>query len=199
VAWLLDERLTGDSRTWRAAPSPSREAIEVVVKVGGSLLADEDRLTAALAALDRSSRTLIVPGGGPFADAVRDAYGRGAVNDEAAHWMAVLAMDQYAELLVARMSRARRVASLIEARAALASGLVPVLAPSHWLRDVDPLPHSWSVTSDSIAAWVAGQAKAERLVLLKPAVTSGPLVDPAFASVCPAGLKVEIVTDKIAS
>ena len=49
------------------------------------------------------------------------------------------------------------------------AGRVPVLAPSRWLREADPLPHSWDVTSDSIAAWVAGQAGASTLVLVKAA------------------------------
>ena len=33
--------------------------------------------------------------------------------------------------------------------------------------DLDALPASWQVTSDSIAAWVAGQVGADRLVLVK--------------------------------
>ncbi len=41
-----------------------------------------------------------------------------AVGDAAAHWMAVLAMDQYAEALVAKLPRACRVETLDEARAA---------------------------------------------------------------------------------
>ncbi len=32
-----------------------------------------------------------------------------------------------------------------------------------------PLPQSWDVSSDTIAAWIAGQLKAESLVLLKSA------------------------------
>jgi len=177
VALLLEEQL----------------AIETVVKVGGSLLAHDAELTAVLAILNGSARTLVVPGGGPFADAVRDAYARGAVDDEAAHWMAVLAMDQYAEVLTARMPRGVRVTSLPEARAALVSGRLPVLAPSQWLRQADPLPHTWDVTSDSIAAWVAGQARAVRLVLLKPPAASGHCVDRAFEAVCPSGIEVQIV------
>jgi aspartokinase-like uncharacterized kinase len=43
------------------------------------------------------------------------------------------------------------------------------LAPYRWLRDADPLPHSWAVTSDSIAAWIAKELNARRLVLVKPA------------------------------
>jgi aspartokinase-like uncharacterized kinase len=51
---------------------------------------------------------------------------------------------------------------------ALASRRIPVLAPYAWLRRADPLPHSWEVTSDSIAAWIARAIGASRLVLVKP-------------------------------
>jgi (4-(4-[2-(gamma-L-glutamylamino)ethyl]phenoxymethyl)furan-2-yl)methanamine synthase len=180
VALLLEERA-------------GRCAIQTVVKVGGSLLRHEAALSGVLGALTRSSRTLVVPGGGPFADAVREVYGRGAIDDDAAHWMAVLAMDQYAELLVARLPRAERVNSRREAEAALAAGRVPVLAPSRWVREVDPLPHVWDVTSDSIAAWVAGQVDAARLVLVKPPGATAPLTDAYFERALPAGVGVEIV------
>ena len=56
--------------------------IDLVIKVGGSLLAHEGRLAAVLAAIGaaaRTRRTLIVPGGGPFADAVRDLEDRKSV------------------------------------------------------------------------------------------------------------------------
>ena len=42
-----------------------------------------------------------------------------------------------------------------------------MLLPSEPLRRADALPHSWSVTSDSIAAWLTGQVGAHLLVLLK--------------------------------
>ena len=45
---------------------------------------------------------------------------------------------------------------------------MPVLLPSALLAERDPLPASWAVTPDSIAAWVAGAAGAGRLVLVKP-------------------------------
>jgi hypothetical protein len=173
--------------SWTPGPVPGpgqdRGRIDVVVKIGGSLLAHEAALTSVLDALGRSTHTLVVPGGGPFADAVREVYDRGAVGDDAAHWMAVLAMDQYAELLAARMPGCSVVTSLADARRAVAAGRVPVLAPSRWLREADPLPHSW----------VAGQAQAVRLVLLKPPAASGSMVDPAFDTVCPTGLDVQII------
>ena len=48
------------------------------------------------------------------------------------------------------------------------AGVVSVLLPAALLAERDPLPASWGVTSDSIAAWVAGAAGAGRLVLVKP-------------------------------
>ena len=99
----------------------------------------------------RRHRLVVVPGGGSFADEVRRADRRFALGDSAAHWMAILAMDQYAYLL-AQLAPG---AALVRSRRELAPGRLNVLAPSAWLRRADPLPHSWDVTSDSIAAWVA--------------------------------------------
>ncbi len=68
-----------------------------------------------------------------------------------------------------------------------------MLAPSRWLRQADPLPHSWDVTSDSIAAWVAGQAGASTLVLVKAPGATGALTDPYFERAVPAGVRCEII------
>jgi aspartokinase-like uncharacterized kinase len=161
--------------------------VEVVVKVGGGLLVDLDALRAVAAVLERAAgarRVLVVAGGGPFADAVRTLDRRLAPGDEAAHWMAVLAMEQYATALAALIPGARLVETAEEAGRALAHGALPVLAPYRWLREADPLPHSWEVTSDSIAAWVAGVLGAALLVLVKPAgaVPGAPdVVDPHFS------------------
>jgi (4-(4-[2-(gamma-L-glutamylamino)ethyl]phenoxymethyl)furan-2-yl)methanamine synthase len=168
-------------------------SIDVVVKVGGSLLAHDEALRAVLDLLDRSSGTLVVPGGGPYADDVRAAYARGDLDDHGAHWAAVFAMEQYAGVLVDRMRRAIRVTTAREARVAMACGGRPVLMAERWLREADPLPHSWNVTSDSIAAWVAGQAGARRLVLIKPPGAIGNLVDAYFERALPAGLDVHVV------
>jgi aspartokinase-like uncharacterized kinase len=163
----------------------------LVLKFGGGLLAHVEAFEATLVAVGaaaRQRRLLIVPGGGPFADVVRDVHRQHRLSDSAAHWMAILAMDQYAHLIAARMPAAIVVADERGIADALAINQVPVLAPSQWLREADPLPHSWDVTSDSIAAWVAGQVGASRLVLVKPPGASGNLVDAYFEQVLPAGV-----------
>ena len=157
--------------------------VDVVVKVGGALLAHPIQLDGVLAALADAAtarRLLIVPGGGPFADAVRDVDRRFALTDDAAHWMAVLAMDQYAHLLASRLNVAALAWNPTDIAAALERRRLPVLAPSRWLREADPLPHSWDVTSDSIAAWVAGAVGAARLVLVKPPGARAEAVDAYF-------------------
>jgi (4-(4-[2-(gamma-L-glutamylamino)ethyl]phenoxymethyl)furan-2-yl)methanamine synthase len=200
VALLLERTLSDPravARADRPAAPPGPRTCEVVVKLGGSLLRHPAHFDVALRAIEAEARgagVLVVPGGGPFADAVRKADERFKLGDSAAHWMAVLAMDQHAHLIVGRLHCGVIVGSAHEAAAAIASGSIPVLAPYRWLRDVDPLPHSWDVTSDSIAAWVAGAVGARRLVLIKPpGAADGDLVDAYFSRALPAGVTAEIV------
>jgi hypothetical protein len=78
---------------------------------------------------------------------------------------------------------------------ALAARRIPVLAPSRWLRAADPLPHTWDVTSDSIAAWVAGAVGASELLLIKAPGASGPsVVDRHFPQALPLSVPASIVT-----
>jgi probable H4MPT-linked C1 transfer pathway protein len=185
------------------APSPESR-VDIVVKIGGGLLAQPERLDGVLsvvAAASRERRLLVVPGGGPFADVVRQVDGQLQLSDATAHWMAVLAMDQYAHLIAGRLACSALVTNVREARTVLGDGRVPVLAPSQWLREADPLPHSWDVTSDAVAAWVAGAVGARRLVLVKPAGAAGAdLVDPYFSRTLPANLAATIVpADQLAA
>src|SRR5712691_9068068 len=174
--------------------------VETVVKIGGRLLAYAehfDAVVSAIGAAARERRLLVVPGGGPFADAVREVDRRLRLSVDAAHWMAVLAMDQYAHLVAARLRGGMLVAEPREIAAAFNDRLdrqVPVLAPYRWLREADPLPHAWDVTSDSIAAWVAGRVGARRLVLVKPpGATGSGLVDAWFARALPAHVTAVVV------
>jgi aspartokinase-like uncharacterized kinase len=171
--------------------------IDTVVKLGGGLLAHAAHFDAALAAIGaaaRARRLLVVPGGGPFADAVRRVDRDFPLSADAAHWMAVLAMDQYAHLVASRLAGGVIVEDLRQIGAARDASGLPVLAPYRWLRETDPLPHSWTVTSDSIAAWVAGQVGARRLVLVKPPGAGGAdVVDSYFQRALPDHVTATIV------
>jgi 5-(aminomethyl)-3-furanmethanol phosphate kinase len=151
-------RIVGKSK---ADPGP-----DWVIKVGGSLGARPAALRRLMATLGRAARRrrlLVVPGGGSFADEIRRADRRFGLGDSAAHWMAILAMDQYGHLL-ARLTPG---AALVRHPRDVKPGRLNILLPSSWLVDADPLPHSWDVTSDSIAAWVVRAVRAPRLMLVK--------------------------------
>lgn len=170
--------------------------VDLVVKVGGSL-AREDRLldrVSVIRDLSAGSRNpLIVPGGGTFADTVRAAARQHDLGASAAHWMAVLAMDQYAHLLADVLPDGVVVFEPAEIAEVLKGGGLPVLAPFRWIRRADPLPHSWEVTGDSIAAWIAGQLGARKLILLKSgSERSG--VDAHFSNALSPGIEWEVVT-----
>jgi len=138
-----------------------------VVKLGGSTAyhAEMRDWVSALAAAEFP--IIIVPGGGPFADQVREAQRRMRFSDEAAHFMAILAMDQMG-LAIAEMDEGLVPArSLEEIEAAIKRRCVPVWLPSQICLAADEIPKSWDMTSDSLAAWLAGKLGADALLLIK--------------------------------
>ncbi|MEO8090921.1 MAG: hypothetical protein ABI703_11540 [Gemmatimonadales bacterium] len=158
-----------------------------VIKIGGGLAAVPgalDQVCGVVSAVGCDYRILVVPGGGTFADTVRSFDRTLGLSPDAAHWMAILAMDQYAHALAERIRGAR----LIDEPGALPAAGVSVLAPYRWMRAADILPHDWEVTSDSIAAFVAGALDAVRLILIKPASGIPEPVDSHFRRTLPAGL-----------
>ena len=138
---------------------------DALLKVGGSLYRYPHlrQLVRAWADLAVNHRLLVLPGGGPFADAVRRADSKFQLSPTAAHWMATLAMDQFAYLLADMAPNVDLIRRLGPGR----HGSLSVLAPSGLLRRLDPLPHSWQVTSDSIAGCLADFAGIPLLILLK--------------------------------
>jgi hypothetical protein len=144
-------------------------SLDAVLKVGGSLNRRTrlEVLCREISRLGERHALLVVPGGGEFADQVRKVYLRYALDETAAHCMALLAMDQYGYLLNRLIAGSLLTADLPSARQAAESGRVAILLPSALVIRADPLPHSWQVSSDTIAAWVAHLACCQRLVLLK--------------------------------
>ena len=121
----------------------------IVIKLGGSLIHRAKEIVKEIVDHSNESgeRVLIVPGGSIFADTVR----RVNASEEASHWMAVLAMEQYG-YFIADGNEAELVDDIdFENEGAC------ILLPYALLKKKDELPHTWDVTSDTIAAWVAHQ------------------------------------------
>jgi len=140
-----------------------------IVKVGGSLALHPEKLRilcAKLSEVSKKCKLIVVPGGGEFADAVRNVNKRFSLSSAISHRMAILGMDQYGFLLSDLMPHSSITDKLEEAQRILDLGKLPVFLPSNFLFSKDPLENSWDVTSDSIAVYVAGQLHASRVVLV---------------------------------
>lgn len=164
-----------------------------VVKLGGSFAFSPCLREWIEAIAACAGRAVIVPGGGPFADAVRTAQASMGFDDRAAHRMGLLAMEQYGCAMASLHERLSLADSLELIYQGLADAKVPVWLPAQMALGDAAVPQSWDVTSDSLAAWLAGMIGAERLVLVKHAevgqkmvraadLAAGGVVDRAFAS-----------------
>lgn len=149
----------------------------VVLKLGGSLLLRPDlpsRLRKVLSELE-GVRRLIVVGGGTAADVVRDWSRIHQLPEESAHWLAVNSLSLTRDLIQRLMPELRKVVSPHEGERSWRESNAPLLLDiDSFLRqleptDASPLPHTWDVTSDSIAAWAAARWSADELLLLKSA------------------------------
>ena len=149
----------------RGTAGSSRARLSIV-KLGGSQ-ANGPHIKDWLAAIATQAGAIaIVPGGGPFADAVRTAQAGIGYDDRAAHAMALMAMAQFGCALENLNPALRLTASRSAILRALNDGKVPVWSPEPMARAA-ALPETWDLTSDSLAAWLAGALGAGRLLLVK--------------------------------
>lgn len=145
-----------------------------VAKLGGSLLSLAGLGARLLSVLrgEQWGRSLIICGGGAAADIIRRWQPVHGLSDEQAHWLALRAVSMNELLLSHLLPDAVIVTSRDALRSAWRGGRRPILAVESFLRTEEPrapevLPHDWTATSDSIAAWVARQLGADRMLLCK--------------------------------
>ncbi|MEM1371187.1 MAG: hypothetical protein AAGG72_03045 [Pseudomonadota bacterium] len=141
---------------------------DCVVKLGGSLLADLPRLQRVLTAIGESSlHVLVVPGGGPFADCVREAQPKYGFGETVAHGMAVLATEQTGLMLQGMVPGFCAVKSRDALSEAFAQGDQAIALMSGFLQDDETLPRVWQATSDTLAVWLATELTTPTLVFVK--------------------------------
>lgn len=148
-----------------------------VLKMGGSLMPCSRDLVRSLLDLGKEGYSfLVVPGGGPMADLVRQIYSSCQLSQEGAHWMAILAMEQYAYFLAD--GTGATLTSVI--RPPQGNSSLDILLPYQaLLKDDWGLKHNWDYTSDAVAALIAAQLSAP---LIKATDVDGVIMDGIVAA-----------------
>jgi aspartokinase-like uncharacterized kinase len=151
-----------------------------ILKVGGSLLdwpELPDRLLSFIQqrkAAEPGVKLALMCGGGDFADSIRRYDRIHRFRDYEAHFLAMQAMNLACTLMFCLIKSCRGVETLAMLDEDWPPDEIPLLMPSSNLEELQfarrkPMPYSWDVTSDTIAAWIASQLPGRSLVLVKSA------------------------------
>ena len=137
-------------------------SIKQVVKIGGSLFPN---YAIDLAKKLENTNSLIVLGGGEFANLIRKYDSEINFSQETNHWTAIDCMDIIAKLVNDKVESTKLAYSIDDAIAISDEGFTPIFVVSKFLREDDPFECSWDVTSDSIAAYVSHLLNANLLIV----------------------------------
>ena len=139
----------------------------IVIKIGGSLCSGVhlhewiNQITQI-----KNKPVIIVPGGGPFAEAVRSIDKKFGLTPECSHDMAVMAMQQYGRMICDFNSKL----PFVETTQALREANSPcVWAPYSLVTTDCHYPKNWQTTSDSLSVWLAIYLQSSHLCLVKSA------------------------------
>lgn len=152
-----------------------------VVKIGGSLLELPNLVPCLRDWFSRQSvlgPTWFVVGGGSAVERLRTACRQGQLSESAAHWASIEVMQENTRKIAVRLLGTDKFCRLVDPTALDGArsphqeviefvDVVPFLYQQAAMPNTPPLPCSWDVTSDSIAAAIAAGFEASECVLLK--------------------------------
>ena len=137
-------------------------SIKQVVKIGGSLFPNH---AIELAKQLKDSDSVIILGGGEFANLIRKYNDEQDFSEDVNHWTAIDCMDIIAKLVDDKIDSTKLAYSLDEVNEISDGGFTPIFVVSEFLKTEDPFECSWDVTSDSIAAYVSHLLNANLLIV----------------------------------
>ncbi len=134
-----------------------------VIKLGGSLLENGQMFDCLERIVTTNKQTVVVCGGGDFADYVRKAQKKWQFDDVAAHEMAILAMQQVAVMCQNLQPEFVIASSVSEIK----NQRFVIWSPNIVELNAAQIPATWDITSDSLAAWLATKLNTDALIIVK--------------------------------
>jgi|Deesub1362A_J573_1020465.scaffolds.fasta_scaffold00951_21 hypothetical protein len=132
----------------------------LLIKLGGSVMGHwksvVDNILSACRL--RKERVLFITGGGRLADAVREME----ADDDTSHWMAILAMEINSFYLSSLFPELEKIH--VDNFEEIDPKFAGIVFPYTLIRRNDELPHTWDVTSDSIAIWMCGKLGLKKVI-----------------------------------
>ena len=139
---------------------------KTVLKLGGSLMQSKELIffLKNIFSQTNNSTCIVVPGGGKFAEGIREMQKEFKFSDEVAHKMALLSMKQYAFFLKGLHNNIKIIKDVKKIEENNNSYL---WSPDYLLENDELIPQNWYFTSDSIALWLAIHIEADKLIMIK--------------------------------
>ncbi len=143
----------------------------VIFKIGGKILENFEDLNSTISQLtqlyDKGSvkKIILIPGGGTLANFIRKVYSELKFTEDLGHWMGVMSMNyngielgkKFPELdVIENVNRLKKLDRSFS-----------IFLPYRFLKEIDRLPHSWDVTSDSITLFLAKELEIPHCFLIK--------------------------------
>ena len=134
-----------------------------VLKIGGSWITNPN-LTTLLKRLykKKTGKIIIVAGGGCFADAVRFAFKKTKMSEKLANTLALKSTEIFCSYLKDINKKI-----YLTTNRRFRENLLNVWLPSSILSNEKSFKKNWNSTSDSVAAWLSTNIKADGLVFIK--------------------------------
>ena len=134
-----------------------------VLKIGGSWITNPN-LSTLLKRLEkkRNGKIIIVAGGGCFADSVRFAFKKTKMSEKLANTLALKSTEIFCSYLKDINKKI-----YLTTNKRFKENSLNVWLPSVILSNEKSFKKNWNSTSDSVAAWLSNNIKADGLVFIK--------------------------------
>ena len=139
----------------------------ISIKIGGSLL-DNKKLTHSLKLIvKQKKRCVLIPGGGVFADTVRQQQRKLKFDNLTAHNLSILSMLQVGYILQSKITNCCEIISNVDQLSYSKNHNVYIWNPEQEICRKENVQTNWDMTSDTIALKVSKQINSNILIIVK--------------------------------